>query len=243
MFERPTRDGLLGNRNRGVVFGLVPRVPASGLTVTYMGGLVNVDSGNATVPVVEKVVAGATIAITASKDAYLYVSSAGTLSKLEVANGAAKPTYADIGTGSEFIAKCVSNGTDVTAVTDLRRYAARGNVVVLPIKIGFLTAEQGAQYVLAPSAGRIIALAGSVNTALGATDTGTVTYAIGDEDVFVNITTGVLTFAISAPVGTRVEAFPTALNAIKQGQYLRATSLKTTTGGEVNAYAYLLCER
>lgn len=234
--QKNEREFLLGNLTRGVVEGLVVRKPASGLTVTYGGGLVRVGSGNPTSPVVEKVVAASTIASTTDKDTYLYVNSEGTLSKIEVAQGAAKPTQDDIGLDSEWIAKVVNDDTNVTAITDLRRMASTGELRIVEVAWSFETNEQGAMYALIPFSGRLIAAYASNYKAAGGTDTGTLTAALGVDDVFTNVTGGVMTFAISAAIGTRVECHPTAAHFVRAGNYLRVTSAKTTAGGRGNAY-------
>ena len=55
---------------------------------------------------------------TASRDTYVYLDYAGAFIYSEVANGAAQPSTPS---NSTILAKVVTNGTDITAVTDLRQ--------------------------------------------------------------------------------------------------------------------------
>lgn len=243
--EAKGREYLLSGSDRGVVFGLIVRKPASGLTVTVEGGVIRVGAPTTSPPArsIEKTFAQTTQAITASKDAYLYITEAGALAKLEVANGAAKPSQADIGTNSEFIAKCVSNGTDVTGVVDLRRDAPHGEIKMLEVDASFVTATQGGNGTVVPWNGRLIAVEAIVTAALAGTDAGTITPAIGENDVFTNVTGGVVTIPLSSAVDTRVRAIPTALRSIRSGNLLRLTSAKTTSGGAARVLAYIELER
>lgn len=237
--ERSEREYLLSGADRGVVFGLKVRVPASGLTVTIEGGLIRVGTSVRPAVAVEKVLQQQTLAITASKDAYVYVDSTGAIAKVEVANGAAKPSQATIGENSEFLAKCVSNGSDVTSVQDLSRRGPHGKIHVLSFGQGFVTAEQGAISKPSPVDGRIIALEGTVTVALAGTDAGTATPAIGENDVFANVTGGALSFPLSSAVGARIRAIPTGANYVKAGQAIRLTSAKTTSGGRAEVQVYI----
>lgn len=237
--ERNTRSFLVSGGDRGVVFGLIVRKPASGLTATYDGGIVRVGTTNLPVPFAEKVVSGSTIAITASKDAYLYVDLNGVLQKIEVANGAAKPTIATIGVNSEFIAKVITNGTDITTVQDLRRDSPHGEIRTLYVAGSFVTAEQSNNELLVPFNGRLLAVHGIVTSVLGATDAGTVVPAIGENEVFTNVTMDVaMSFPLSSANGVKRLSFATALNAIRAGNYLRLATAKTTSGGLVHLAAY-----
>jgi hypothetical protein len=222
-----------------VLFGLVVRKPASGLTATYDGGFVRVGSGNLPVPIVEKVVSGSTIAITASKDAYLYVDANGVLQKIEKTLGAAKPTIADIGVNSEFIAKVVTDGSNITSVTDLRRDSPHGVIEQLDLQGSFVTAEQSDNAELIAFNGRLLAVQAVVTSVLGGTDAGTIVPAIGENDVYTGVTMDVaISFPLSSANGVRRLSFATALNAIRSGNYLRLTTAKTTTGGLVHMQAF-----
>jgi len=237
--ERANRQFLLSGVDRGVVFGLVVRKPASGLTATYDGGVVRVGTTNLPMPVAEKIVSGSTIAITASKDAYLYVDANGVLQKTEVANGATKPTIATIGVNSEFIAKLVTNGTDITSVQDLRRDSPHGEIRTITTEGSFVTAEQSNNELLIPFNGRLLAVHAIVTSVLGATDAGTVTPAIGENEVFTGVTMDVaISFPLSSANGVKRLSFATALNAIRAGNYLRLATAKTTTGGLLHLAAY-----
>lgn len=237
--ERATRQFLLSGADRGVLFGLIVRKPASGLTATYDGGIVRVGTTNLPVPVAEKIVSGSTIAITASKDAYLYVDSAGVLQKVEVANGAAKPSIATIGVNSEFIAKLVTNGTDITSVQDLRRDSPHGEIRIISCQGSFVTAEQSNNEELVPFNGRLLAVQAVVTSVLGATDVGTIVPAIGENEVFTGVTMDVaISFPLSSANGVKRLSFATALNAIRAGNYLRLATAKTTSGGLVHMQAF-----
>jgi hypothetical protein len=238
--ERQNRSYLVSGRDRGVVFGFVVRKPASGLTATYDGGFVVVGGGQAPLPSRELVVSGGTIAITASKDAYLYVTSAGVLTKLEKTLGASKPTVSDIGADSEFIAKVVTDGSNITSVQDLRRDAPHGKIEVLGVEGSFVTAEQSDNVVICPWSGRLLAVAAVVTSVLGGTDAGTVTPAIGENDVFTGVTMDVgISFPLSSANGVRRLSFATALNAIRGGNALKLTTAKTTSGGLLHMQAFV----
>lgn len=237
--ENSERRSLIGEIRRGVLCGLVVQKPASLLVATYDGGYIRVGSTNLTQPSTEFAVAAGTVTVTASKDSYIYVDGTGAVQKLEVTAGATKPTNTgaasnDIGAASEFIAKVVNDGTNITAVTDLRGFAASPEVQVLgPTDYSFLSGSVGVAYVKIPFSGRLLAIDGVVKTAIAASDNGTLTFAIGLNDVYTNITTGVLTATASDAIATRYNITPTALNTIRRGNYLRITGAKTTSGGVV----------
>lgn len=236
--ERHNRSFLVGGADRGVVFGLIVRKPASGLTATYDGGIVRVGTTSLPVPYAEKVVSGSTIAITASKDAYLYVDSSG-VQKLEKTLGAAKPTVSDIGVNSEFIAKLVTSGTDITSVQDLRRDSSHGEIRIISSEGSFVTAEQSNNEALVPFNGRLLAVQAVVTSVLGGTDVGTIVPAIGENEVFTGVTMDVaISFPLSSANGVKRLSFATALNSIRAGNYLRLTTAKTTTGGLVRMQAF-----
>lgn len=237
--ENSTRRSLLGEIKRGVICGLVVQKPASLLVATYDGGYIRCGSTNLTQPSTEFAVAGSTITVTASKDSYIYVDGTGAVQKLEVAQNATKPTNTgaasnDIGASSEFIAKVVNDGTNITSVTDLRGFASHPEIATMgPTDYSFLTGAVGTAYVKVPFNGRLIAIDGVVKTAIAASDNGTLTYSIGANDVFTAVTGGVLTATASDAIGTRYNVTPTALNAIKRGNYLKIVGAKTTSGGVV----------
>ena len=231
--------------DRGVVYGLVFQKPASLLVATYDGGICRVGNssypqiqdtgftpGKSTVAPVEKVVAGSTLTVTASKDTYVYLDSAGVVQQKNVANGAAKPALPDL--NGEFLAKIVSDGTNITSVTDLRRLASYGDFVRWSGTLSFESGETGVIYIPVPATCRLIAMTASVTKALAGTDTGTVTAAIGVNDVYTNVTGGVITGAISAALSTRYTVVPTAANTAVAGNYVRLTPAKTTAGGRMN---------
>lgn len=242
--ERAKRSFLLSGRDRGFVFGGVVRKPASGLTATYDGALLRVGGGALPVPNVERIYSGSTIAITASRDAYLYVDVNGVVQKIEKTLGATKPTISDIGVNSEFLAKVITDGSNITTVQDLRRESPHGVIHRLPVQGSFVTAEQSDNAILVPVSGRLIAVAGFVTSVLGGTDAGSVTPAIGENDVYTGVTMDVaISFPLSSANGTRRLSFATALNAIRAGNYLRLTTAKTTTGGLVHLEAFVEEER
>lgn len=237
-------EGLTGTGKLGVVWGLQALKPASGLTLTYLGGYIRVTPvAGTTIPqgYNEFAIAGATNPITASRDAYFYVTTAGTLTKLEVANNAAKPSQATIGVGSQFVWKVVTNGTDITSVSDLRQYAG-ADLVIESLDQSFVAAEVGSSHFKPGFRGRVLALDSTVTTALAGTDTGSETLALGDMgETFSNMTGGSLTHSISAAIGERRLAIPTTNADFGPGDSIRLTSAKTTSGGK--AYALVIMER
>lgn len=237
--ERANRSFLLSGADRGVVLGLVFRKPASGLTATYDGGFVRVGTGLPTMPVTERVISGSTKLFTASKDTYVYADSAGVLQYIAKALGAAKPTVTDIGVNSEYIAKVVTDGSNITGVQDLRRDAPHGRIETLTAEGSFVTAEQSDNELLCPFSGRLLAVHAVVTSALGGTDAGTVTPAIGENEVFTGVTMDTaISFPLSSANGVKRLSFATALNAIRAGNYIRFTTAKTTTGGLVHIEAF-----
>ena len=237
--ENSERRSIIGEIRRGVVCGLVVRTPASLLVATYDGGYIRVGSTNLTQPSTEFAVAAGTVTVTASKDSYIYVDGTGAVQKLEVTQGAVKPTNTgaasnDIGAASEFIAKIVNDGTNITTVTDLRGFAAAPEIQVLgPTDFSFLTGAVGTAYFKIPFNGRLLAIDGVVKTAIAASDNGTLTCSMGVNDVYTAITGGVLTATASDAIGTRYNITPTALNTVRRGNYLKVVGAKTTSGGVV----------
>ena len=248
-------EAVLGTRDvspYGVVEGLVFPIPASGLTVTYLGGIVRLAPTSSVTSAAlnttpgarvgrEFAIAGSTKAFTASKDTYVYIANDGTLSYSEQSNGAAKPTLtslnADLG---QYLWKVVTNGTDVTSVTDLRGFAPAFLEHVALGQGSYVTATQGATIRwTAPYRCRVLKVYSICAAALGASDTGTTTFARVADGTATNITGLVVTNAISETVATYKEAIPTLSSnpEFAPGDYLRGTTAKTTTGGAVNLYA------
>lgn len=226
--------GLTEGDQPGVRFGLLVRDPQSAtLTATIEGGISQIASTTFNRVVDTYVQAETTNAFTASKDTYVYISNAGVLSYLALANGAAPPTQATLGVGALRIAKVVTDGTRITdgGVTDMRTFAPAGDFFTVSCESSFLTANQGAIYIPINVNAVVRRIDGTVTTPLGASDTGTVTVAIGKNDKYTNVTNGVVTHSISAAIGERKSATPTAANFIQAGNMLRVTSLKTTTAG------------
>lgn len=85
----------------------------SGLDGAMTGGTMYSSNGE-----IVTVVAIATKTFTASKDTYVSVSPTGTVSYQEVANDATRPALT---TGYLWLAKVVTDGTEITSVTDLRQ--------------------------------------------------------------------------------------------------------------------------
>lgn len=223
----------LEDGHAGVGYGLVFRKPASLLVSTYDGGFVRVASTTLGKVFDEYTIQPTTLTVTASKDSYVYINgTTGAVTVAEVANGAAKPSQATIGAKSEWLALITADGTNITGVTDLRRFCGAWCETASQTH-SFVTAAQGAVYWTAPANGRLRYMIGTVTSALGASDAGTITAAIGENDTFTNVTNGVLTFALSSAVGVRASAAPSAANNFKQGQQVRFTSAKTTTNGAV----------
>lgn len=241
--------GAFDNVSPGVLTGYIVRDPGSAtLTATIEGGAILQQlSGTAAsgVNLTLTTQQDTTKAFTASKDTYVYVSSAGALGYLEVANNAAKPSLATLvatgGVGAQFIAKVVTDGTRVTAggVSDLRQMSG-ADLRSETLKVGFAAADVGANYWIAPQRCAIVKAQATVITALAGTDAGTITFATGINDVYTNVTTGVITLALSSALGTRAACVPTALNIVQAGQTVRITSAKTTAGGGANCqFLYL----
>jgi hypothetical protein len=235
-----------GERLYGVIFGLVTRDPQSAtLTTVHECGLARVKATTLGQKYAEVVVAETSKAFTASKDTYVFLSTAGAYVYVEKANGAAKPTQVEVdaaaGANALYIAKVVTDGSRVVdgGVTDMRKEAPHGEIEAIDIDMSFEASEQGATYLRLPFPGRVIAIDASIYKALGATDTGTITAALGLNNKFTNITGGVITGAISAAIGTRYQVAPTAANLFQTGQTLRLTSAKTTAGGRLTVTVYV----
>lgn len=219
----------------GVLTGLIVRdVTSTSLATTVEGGVIRMYSSTPGEAFNEFQIQDTAKTFTASKDTYAYVSSAGALGYIEVANGAAKPTQATLeaagGVGAQFIAKVVSDSDEITSVTDLRQLSG-ADIRSDSFTVSFATAEQGAGYWVAPVKCRILKAQSSVQVALANTDAGTITFAVGVNDIYTAVTTGVITLALSSAIGTRASCVPTAVNIVDAGQTLRYTSAKTTAGG------------
>lgn len=227
--------GWLGTDQIGVITGFIVRDPQSAtLTTTIEGGWINILLGTGLVSQFR--IVDTSKAFTASKDTYVYVSSAGALGYLEVANGAAKPTKATLeatgGVGAQFIAKVVTDGTRVTdgGVSDLRLNAGIDMESDLAY-LSFNATEVGAWYMIAPSRIRVWKLQTTAVDTLANTDVGTITAAAGVNDKYTNMTNGQTSLALSSATGTRASALPSAYYIIDAGQSLRLTSAKATAGG------------
>lgn len=240
--NRQMAGGELGSRLPGVVNGLTFEKPSSGVAVLYDGGYVNVAPANPGETVDEYVIQPSSKTFTVSKDTYVYINgSDGALTYLEKTLSAKKPRQADIGARSEWLYKVVSDGSNVTSLVDLRQWAPAGHLYTHAVVVSFLTSEIGAIYILCPTAGRILNLKTTVIDDLTATIAGTVTLAIGLQDVYTNVTNGVVTAALSSSAGVRDQATPSALNRFGAGQYIRVTGAKSTVGGKV--LLYIVCEQ
>lgn len=234
--------GLIEGDQPGVRFGLIVRDPGSAtLTATIEGGVAQVVSTTFNRVVDSYTFAETTNAFTASKDTYVYISAAGVLSYLALANNAAPPTQATLGVGALRIAKVVTDGSRVTAggVTDMRTFAGAGDFIVVGAFSGFLSTTVGAVYIPIMQDCIVRRIDSTVTTALANTDAGTVTAAIGKNDVYTNVTNGAVTLALSSALGVRASATPTAANLIQAGNFLRLTSAKTTSGGAAQTYVTL----
>lgn len=229
-----------GGSQPGVIDGLVVRDPGSAtLATTIEGGVILLKPSTTGTGIAynDYVIQDTSKTFTASKDTYVYVNASGALAYDELANGATKPTTAALealgGVGSQLIAKVVTDGTRVVAggVTDLRQLAGVTLETLTVPNLSFVTANQGSQYLRLPGTADIYGYIATVTGALGGTDTGTVTAALGLNDVYTNQAGGVITGAISAAVGTRYSAYVTGVRRLRSGQTLRLTTAKTTTGG------------
>jgi hypothetical protein len=229
----------------GVVSGLIVRDPQSATRATIVeGGHILIASATPSNPPTRYAIQPAAKTFTASKDTYVYVDGVtGAIAYAEVANDAAKPALSALAANSQFIAKVVTDGSRIVdgGVTDLRELAP-AFIESFVRHVSFVTAGQGAtgQWI-APCRGRLLYLKSVVALALGGTDTGTVTAAIGRNNKFAAVTDGVLTLAISAAVAEIDESTPSAANEFNAGDVVRLTAAKTTTGGE--AQVEVLWER
>lgn len=248
MTQNNSAEALLGTRSTtpyGVLVGLEFPLPASGLTVTFKGGILRLaPDRDATIGSLvgrEFKVAGSTKAFTASKDTYVYAKNDGTLGYSEQTLGAAKPTLASLDADlGQYLYKVVSDGSNVTSVTDLRQFVPAFIETIAIGQVSFVTATQGATVKHPiPFRGRLLRLSGVVAAALGANDTGTATAARVSMGTATDIAGAVITGAISAAVAVEYDAVPTlATNPdFRPGDFLRITTLKTTTGGAMNLVA------
>lgn len=248
MAQTNSFEAILGTRDNspwGVVEGLLFPKPGSGLTATYLGGVVRLaPTGSDTTPGSrvgrEFKIANATKAFTASKDTYVYIDSAGALQYSEVANGAAKPTLLSLTASlGQYLWKIVTDGSNITSATDLRQFAPAWIETLALGQGSYVTATQGATlFWSAPYRCRILKAYDVVAAAVAATDAGTVTFARVADGTSANIAGLVLTNALSSAVAAYAEAVPTlATNPeFAPGDQLVGTTAKTTTGGAVNVY-------
>lgn len=243
MQNRQMAGGEIGNKLPGVICGLTfPESVGTSLDSVYDGGYVNVESSTKGKVVDEYVIQPSTKSFTASKDTYVYINGAdGVLTYSEKTLAADKPTQSAIGAKSEWLFKVVTGASTIDSVSDLRRWAPAGHLYTQAVVVSFVATEVGAIYVPCPTAGRIVNLKTSVIDVLAGTDTATVTLAIGLQDVYTAVTTGVVTIAISAAISVRDQVTPTAKNRFGASQYIRVTGAKSTAGGKV--MLYITCEQ
>jgi len=243
-------EAVLGTRDvtpYGVVEGLVFPIPASGLTVTYLGGIVRLAPTSSVTSAAlnttpgarvgrEFAIAGSTKAFTASKDTYVYVNAAGAIAYYEVSNGATKPSHATLeatgGAGSQFIAKVVTDGSRVTdgGVTDLRQFAGV-DMRSESFFQSFATTETGAAYWVAPGRVRVWKLQTTAVDTLAGSDAGTITAAVGVNDKYTNMTNGQTSLAARLVAAFFQLHGSSAYFIVDAGQSVRLTSAKTTSGG------------
>ena len=227
-------DPAFGGTGLGVITGLIVRDPQSAtLATTVEGGWIRLlVSGVQTL----FRIADTAKTFTASKDTYVYISSAGALGYYEASNGAAKPSQATIeatgGAGSQLIAKVVTDGSRVTdgGVSDLRQFAGV-DMRSAEFFQSFASTETGAAYWVAPARVRVWKLQTTAVDTLAGTDAGTITAAVGVNDKYTAMTNGATSLAASSATGTRASALPSAYFIVDAGQSLRLTSAKTTSGG------------
>lgn len=126
--------------NDFVATGLLPAVPAPvSLTMTTPAGVATIGGTRVAPAATAKV-------YTASRDTYVDLSSAGAYTYSEVANGAGAPAVA---ASLLRLFKAVSNGTQVTGVTDLRelRLVPKSPALVQPPAYTVATLPSAATYV------------------------------------------------------------------------------------------------
>lgn len=230
-------DQMIGGASQipGVVLGLVVRDPQSAtLTTTIEGGWIRQRLSTGAIQLSR--IADTSKAFTASKDTYVYVNSSGALAYYENTLDATKPSQATLettgGVGSQFIAKVVTDGSRVVSggCTDLRQMSGadlREHNTVL----SFNATEVGAYYWTPNVRTRVWAVKCCVIDTLANTDVGTVTAALGANDVYTDMTNGAVSHALSSATGTRNAAFPSASFIVAAGQTVRLTSAKATAGG------------
>ncbi|KPK09589.1 MAG: hypothetical protein AMS20_00260 [Gemmatimonas sp. SG8_28] len=242
MYRGKHLDAQLGLRHNGVLCGLEGPIPGSGLDWDYLPGLVRVKGDNA-VGYTEHLIAADTLTVTASYDTYVYIDgTTKLLASYGVANGGLKPKIGkDIAAKSEFIAKIVSDASDITAVEDLREFAGF-DVVAFQVPSSFeATGLLQADFHL-PFNGRVVALDGIVAEGLAGTDAGTVTPSLITMDGTVTAITGAaLSFAASSAAGVRDLEVASGDNYFKTGDRIRVLSAKSTAGG--TAMVSVICER
>lgn len=218
--------------------GLIVRDPQSAtLATTIEGGLIRLSSSTPGEEYNEFRIADTSKTFTASKDTYVYVSSAGALGYDELANDAAKPSQADIealgGVGAQLIAKVVTDGTRITdgGVTDLRQFSGADVVNAGVGYMSFAATEVGDMYWVAPCDLRILKAVACVVDTLAGTDAATLTFYSGVNDKYTALTNGVITLALSSATGTRASCVPTAYRTLRAGNSVKITGAKTTAGG------------
>lgn len=248
MTQTNSFEAILGTRDNspwGVVEGLLFPKPASGLTVTYLGGVIRLQPTGSTSTPGSRVgrefkIANSTQLFTATRDTYVYIDSAGAIQISAQTVGAAKPTLASLSADTgQFLWKVVTDGSNVTSVTDLRQFAPAWIETLALGQGSYVTATQGATlFWSAPYRCRILKAYDVVAAAVAATDAGTVTFARAADGTSANIAGLVLTNALSSAVAAYAEAIPTlATNPeFAPGDQLVGTTAKTTTGGAVNVY-------
>jgi len=102
------------------------------------------------------------------------------------------------------------------------------------VEVSFESGEQCNNTIIAPCKGRFTKFRTSVIKELSGTDAGTITPAIGA----VNVTSGQVIIATSAPLDEQDEATPIAALSFDEGDTLNFPAAKGTSGGKVRFIAY-----
>jgi len=236
--SRAQLEALMGIASPGLVYGFhAPDPGAADLDWVYSESLVRI-AHNVSNPegFTEFVLDSGTETVTASRDTYAYVhGTTGVLTFVAVTNGADKPVIGGSGTSdivdnSLFLAKCVSDATDITSITDLRQFT--GNIQTHAIPVGFETADLGVHKWVPRVHARVIGLDSRVINALAAANAGTVIpYTIDMGGTATEVTNATISHAASADPGVRDLEISDGFFYINEMDEIDLESAKETVGG------------
>jgi hypothetical protein len=203
---------------KGIATTLDGTTAASGIAGNATTGALAIDIANTT---------GKTTPIAA--DSVMICDSEDTSSNKSATITNLTKAVADVIAGVHATTGLVDSAGVITVAAKIPHVEAAIVTGMRDFTLSFVTANQMATKIYFNKKVTINLVRAIVTTAIAASDNGTITCA----DATGDMAGGVVTCVASAPVGTEYSATPTTHNVIAKDGYMKLTTLKTTTGGEV----------